>query len=207
MSAQENKLALWAGYAAIAEELGAQYAVYDFKLLYPFEELKVADVQMAITSDPNFSAPLKYNKAVWICYADGALLSQFQLLVGPYGTFYVGDMQPFQPMQVVRCNKSVSIGRVEYSTSGPVADTVVNFVEALPIFMQFTREDIQRPPGTMGAQAMGRAITHWDAFIPGPQGMVKQDDVVVDEDGIKYILDSPNFTNMGYVCALRLATV
>jgi hypothetical protein len=54
---------------------------------------------------------------------------------------------------------------------------------------------------------MGQAITHWTTFIPLPEGTLKQDDVVQDENGIRYIVDAPDFTSIGYVAHLRLITI
>ncbi len=208
-AASENLAKLNAGYAKIADQLGAEYARFPPDLTSPMLDSKSDGVvQVAITSDPNFSAPLKYNKAVWLIYADTNLLIPFNILIGPYGTFYVADNQPFQPFQGVRCNRVVNIGRGSYSTNsdGTVALNVVNYATAIPIFMQFTREDIQKPASSYGIQ-LGRAITHWIGFIPAPQGTIQQDDIITDEDGILYMVDAPDYTNMGYVVALRLATV
>ncbi len=204
----ENQAKLNAGYRRIAAQLGVEYAVYGFQNFNPMaEENFQFFINAAFTADPNFSAPLKHNKAVWICYTDADQIDRTHILVGPYGTFYIGDRQPFQPMQAVRCNRVVNLGRVEYSTGGQLTATVINYAEQLPIFMQFAREDIQKAAGAQNAQQLGRAITHWTVFIPGHDGMIKQDDVMFDQDGIKYVIDAPDFTNMGYVCHVRLATI
>lgn len=203
----ENQLRLYAGYAKIAAQLGHSYALYPHDMLNPLDSGKsVGNVNMSLSADPGFSAPLKYNKAVWISYMDGDLVSPFQFLVGPYGKFYIADKQPFQPMQVVRTNRQVSIGRGQYSTSGPLLESIVDYATDLPVFMQFTREDIQKPASSTGAQ-LGRAITHWTAFIPMLQGYLHQDDIVTDEQQIRYVVDAPDFTNMGYVAHLRLASI
>ena len=202
-----NQRRIYDGFAKIASQLGGDYEVYDFTLFYPVQPgISQRTIPASFTADTNFAAPLKYNKAPWIGYMDGDLVSQFSILVGPYGTFYIGDKQPMVPLQAVRCNKTISIGRVVYSTEGPIEEIVVNYAESIPAFFQFARSEVQRPVG-LAAQTLGRAITHWTAFIPAPQGTLKQDDVITDEDGIKYMLDSPDFTNMGYVCHVRLASI
>jgi hypothetical protein len=207
-SGEQTQLRLYAGHAKIAAILGVDYEVYPFTFDDPTASGKsTGRIKFAVAADPNFSAPLKYNKAVWIAYADGNLLNVNDILVGPYGTFYIGDKQPMQPMQAVRANRLVNIGRGEYSTSGPIVQSVVNYTTGLPIFMQFTREDIQKAATTVATTQLGRAITHWDAFIPATKDSIKQDDVVTDEAGLNYVIDAPNFTNLGYVCHMRLASV
>jgi hypothetical protein len=203
----ENQRKLYDGYVRIAQQLGAVYEVFPFITSYPIN-IGYADVSLpvSIAADNSFTTPLKFNKPAWLAFMDGDLVQQFNFLVGPYGTFYIGDKQPFAPLQVVKCNKLISLGRVVYSTSGPVAETVVNYAEGIPAFFQFKRAEIQRQAG-LAAQTLGRAITHWDAFIPGPQGFLQQDDVITEEDGTTYIIDAPNFTNMGYVCHVRLSSL
>lgn len=203
----ENQAKLYAAYARIAHQLGYEYQTYPFDLLSPIDDSKKGPLlQASFAADPNFSAPLKYNKPVWICYADATNLNQFDFLVGQYGTYYVGDKQPMQPLQAIRTNHIVTLARSIYSTTGQIVDTVVTYAENLPVFMQYNREDIQKPAGNFGSQ-IGRAITHWTTFIPCPIGTIKQDDLMTDEDGISYIIDAPDFTNMGYVCHVRLATI
>jgi len=206
-TALENKAKLDIGYVKIATALGSIYQVFPFLLNSPLEGSST-EVQLSVSADPMFAAPLKYNKAVWIGYADSTLLNVRDFLVGEYGTFYVGDKQPFQPFQLVRTNRLASIGRGEYSVSGAITETVVMFAEKIPVFMQFTREDIQKSAATYSGSQIGRAVTHWTAFIPMPPDSLKQDDVLVDlQDGVTYIIDAPDFTNMGYVCHLRLSTI
>lgn len=207
-TAADNQTQLYQGYDRIAKSLGAVYSVYHFDQLDPLDSAKLDfNIDFAFSADQTFLTPLKFNKPTWFAWADGLRVSPNDFLVGPYGTFYIADKQPMVPMQAVLCNKTIHIGRGIYSTSGPIEEDVVNYATNLPAFMQFNREDIQKPNIAFGQQ-VGRAITHWTAFIPGPKGMILQDDLVTDvETDVRYIVDAPDFTNMGYVVHLRLATV
>jgi hypothetical protein len=198
---------LRAGHIKIADKLGALYTMHPFRLDNPMDSSYAGDqLLVAFAADVAFSAPLKHNKAVWICYADQEQVEPLVFLDGPYGVFYIADKQPYQPMQAVRTNKRLNFGRGEYiQGGGEITQGVVNYATNIPCFMQFAREDIQRPNTSLG-QTMGRAVTHWTTFIPMEQGTLLQDDIATDELGIQYTVDAPDYTNMGYVCHLRLAT-
>lgn len=204
---EQNQQRLYAGYQRIAEQLGTDHVIHPFRMMSPIHANNVgAAIKASFAADPGYKAPLKYNRAVWIGYLDGDLINRFDFLTGAYGTYYIADKQPMQPMQAVRTNHVITLARGTYSTEGDITESVVNYAELLPVFMQFAREDIQRP-NTQFGQQIGRATTHWTAFIPAPEGSIKQDDIAIDEAGIKYVVDAPDFTNAGYAVRLRLATV
>ncbi len=70
--------------------------------------------------------------------------------------------------------------------------------------MQYKREEIKASPFV---NAIGEAITRWLTFIPLPEGTVQQDDVIFDEEGVRYIMDAPDFTGIGYVASIRRANL
>ncbi len=206
---------IYKGYRRTAEAVGFPYEQYraTFSADVTTEDRSPSDldpivsdnrirtINLAIAADKDFTVPNKYHIPTQYCYADGRLLQQFDLLVGDFGTYFVGDMQPLLPIQTVKCNRVIDIGRGIYSTSGPIGQTVNYYATGLPCFMQFTREDIQRTV----ANTIGQAVTHWQVFIPLPEGLIHQDDVVFDEENNRYLVDAPDFTSIGYVARLRLA--
>lgn len=208
MNGTQNQARLWAGYARIAAQLGFENAVYPFALDTPLAEGKSElSLDCAFSADVDFVAPQKYDKPAYYLWADGSQLSLFSFMVGPQGTYYLGDKQPMLPMQAVRCNASVTLGRGGYSETGEITETFTPYATSLPALLQFKREDIQRQAVGFGQQ-IGRAITHWNAFIPAHQGSILQDDILIDEaTSVRYVIDAPDFTHMGYVCHIRLATI
>ncbi|MGZ3295839.1 MAG: hypothetical protein ACXU9D_21525 [Xanthobacteraceae bacterium] len=194
---------LYASYAKLAAKAGFMYDVYRFDepIAVTDELYKIARIPVALAAEKKFAIPNKYQTATWYCYADGRILQPRDILKGPAGTFYIGDMQPNLPIQAVETNHVISIGRGTYDGGD---QTVEFYATGIPVFMQFKREDIKR---SEYAATMGQAITHWTTYIPLPEGMLKQDDVVQDEEGIRYIVDAPDFTSIGYVAHLRLITI
>jgi hypothetical protein len=197
---------IYAGYAKLAAKIGFDYDVFRYvDPIAPMDDIyKINRMPVAFAAEKKFAIPNKYQTPTWYCYADGRLLQPRDILVGKAGTFYIGDMQPLLPIQAIQTNHVVSVGRGTYTTSGSVEQSVEFFATRLPIFMQFKREDIKQ---SQYANTIGQAITHWTAFIPLPEGMLKQDDVVEDEEGIRYVVDAPDFTSIGYAAHLRLITI
>jgi hypothetical protein len=194
---------IYAGYAKLAARQGSMYDVYRFDepIAVTDDIYKIARIPVALAAEKKFAIPNKYQQPVWYCYADGRVLQPRDILIGPVGTFYIGDMQPNLPIQAVETNHVISIGRGSYDGGD---QTVEYYATDIPCFMQFKREDIKQ---SQYATTMGQAITHWTTFIPLPEGTLKQDDVVQDENGIRYIVDAPDFTSIGYVAHLRLITI
>jgi hypothetical protein len=194
---------LYSGYAKTATRIGLVYDQYRSSThLLPLDSSnKIDSFPVAFSADLKFDVSNKYAKPVWYCWADGRKLKQFDFLVGPMGTFFVGDKQTNLPIQAVQTNHVVSLGRVNYTI---IPATVVNYATSIPVFVQFKREEIKASPL---ANVIGEAVTRWLTFIPLPEGTIKQDDVVVDEEGISYVMDAPDFTNIGYVASMRKSSL
>lgn len=194
---------IYAGYAKLAARQGSMYDVYRFDDPIAVTDLsfKIARIPVAFAAEKRFVVPNKYQQPVWYCYADGRILQPRDILIGPKGTFYIGDMQQNLPIQAVETNHVVSVGRGSYDSGD---QNIEFYATGIPCFMQFKREDIKQ---AQYASTMGQAITHWTTFLPLAEGTLKQDDVVEDEDGIRYIVDAPDFTGIGYVAHLRLITI
>jgi hypothetical protein len=193
----------YAGYAKLAAKVGFMYDVYRFDepIAVTDDINKIERIPVALAAEKKFAIPNKYQTPTWYCYADGRLLQPRDILIGPAGTFYIGDMQPNLPIQAVETNHVIAIGRGSYDGGD---QSIEFYATGIPCFMQFKREDIKQ---SQYATTMGQAITHWTTFIPLPEGTLKQDDVVQDENGIRYIVDAPDFTSIGYVAHLRLITI
>jgi len=201
---------IYKGYGKEAEKVGFDYEVFRAaSFLSPTQSAySMGTLKCSFAADEKMSVSNKYQTPTWILRADGNQLEVLDFLVGPYGTFYVASKQPNLPMEAVRCNSAVSIGRVSYDTdpvTGVLAPVVTNYAEALPMFKQYRREDIRRDAST--GEEIGNAITHWRAFIPLPIETLQQGDIIVDENDIKYTVDAPDFTSAGYAANIRLASL
>ena len=210
MDAARIQSVIYKGYGKEATVMGSDYALY--RAASPMTPIQpnnyYGTIRCLFLADAKASVANKYQTPTWILRADGNNLRQFDILIGDYGTFFVASMQPMLPMEAVRCNATISIGRVSYQADpdfGTMVAVTTNYAEGLPMFKQYRREDIRRD-STTGAE-IGNAITHWRAFIPLNNGTLQQGDVITDEKLIQYTVDAPDFTSAGYAANIRLATL
>jgi len=200
---------IYRGYAKEAARIGIDYEIFRGPPMSPIQPAySQGSLPCAFIADAKASVFQKYQTPTWILRADGSQLQVLDILVGPFGTFYVASMQPNLPIEAVRCNSTVSIGRVSYEED-PVTlvlvPVVTNYAEDLPMFKQYRREEIRKDPTT--GQEIGNAATVWRAFIPLVNETMLQGDVITDENAIKYTVDAPDFTSAGYAANIRLASL
>ena len=191
---------IWAGYAKAAEKAGRTYSVYRAAIpVSPIEAgNKIAELPCLFAAEKRFEVPNKYKIPTRYLFADGAQLQQRDILVGPYGTFYVGDMQPNLPLQAVWCNDVISIDRPVYQGTTLVPEQVAF---GLPIFKQLKKVDVKRPE--FGANTSGTAIAEFFGFLPVEPGTVRQHDVITDQSGAIFELDTIDNTEIGVVVTFR----
>jgi hypothetical protein len=200
---------IYRGYAKEAAHIGIDYEIFRGPPMTPMQSAySQGSLPCAFLADAKASVSMKYQTPTWILRADGSQLDVLDILVGPFGTFYVASMQPSLPLEAVRCNTTVSIGRVSYQqdpVSGVLMPVVTNYAEGLPMFKQYRREEIRKDPTT--GQEIGNATTVWRAFIPLANESLLQGDVIIDENNINYTVDAPDFTSAGYAANIRLASL
>ena len=198
---------IYAGNAKTAMKAGLPYAHYrapdPLNPLGPPNLLDPINVVFSTLTRP-FMAYAKWSDETWIAHADGRLLQPRDFLIGPAGTFYIGDMQPLLPIQAVRCtHTAVTIVRPGYSTNGSLAQQSVVVASGLPIHLKLKSVNVKVPLGA--ANTAGVGVSNWLAFIPMENETLKRNDVITDTEGVQYEVDAPAWTPMGYVAQVRLA--
>ncbi len=196
---------IYAGYARQAEHVGQSYR--HFRSDAPIDptdtafELDPIKVSFSTLTRP-FMAYAKWSDETWIAWADGRLLLPRDFLIGPAGTFYIGDMQPLLPIQAVRCtHNAVTIERPT-PTIGEAPEVVAT---NLPFHLKLKSVNVKPPVGAGASTTAGIGISNWWAFIPMAETALKRNDVITDGEGVQYEVDAPAWTPMGYVAQVRLA--
>ena len=196
---------IYRGYKRAASKVGTPYAVY--RAAVPINPIAPAnhvdDVNCFFGPNPNFILPHKFKIPARSLYTDGSVLVQGDILVGDYGTFFVGDMQPLLPLQMIRCNDSVGITRLTYITVHQVLTAVAT---ALPAFKQLKKVDQKPVSGVGGATTASTAVSEFFLFLPIPSGVVKQNDIITDKAGNVYTLDTIDNTEIGVVVTMHQAS-
>jgi hypothetical protein len=205
MNGTQIQAQIYAGYGKTAKRIGFPYAHYraDSPLDALNDSNRLDDIFVAFsTLTRPFVATAKWSDETMLCWADGRQLAPRDILVGPDGTFYIGDMGPQLPIQVVRCTHvAASITRSD-PTLG--VDAVV-VASNLPICLKLKSVNVKPLPGAGAASTGGIGISNWLAFIPMAEATLKRNDIIIDGEGVQYEVDAPSWTPMGYVAQVRLA--
>ncbi len=202
MNGEKLQRLIYKGYALEAKITGYDYDVYrSSSPMNPTAASKlVTTLKCSFWADEKAAVANKYQTPTWLLRADGNQLERFDFLIGPFGTFFVASKQPTLPMEAILCNNVVDIYHIDYSSGVPLQNI---YAQGLPIFKQYRREDIRRDATGL---EIGNATTHWRAFIPLQNHVLKQGDIITDEEGISYTMDAPDFTSVGYAANMRLAS-
>lgn len=197
---------IYAGTGKAAKKVGEVHM--HFRSATPLNPLDPANLLDPInvvfsTLTRPFKAYAKWSDETWIAHADGRLLQPRDFLVGPGGTFYVGDMQPLLPIQAVRCTHTAArIERPIYVT-GSLQQGSELIASGLPFGLKLKSVNVKIPIGA--ANTAGVGISNWLAFIPMAETTLKRNDLITDTEGVQYEVDAPAWTPMGYVAQVRLA--
>ena len=205
MNGTDLQTRIYAGYAKAAAHVGQPYSIYRAETpISPLEAGNlIGEVNCFFAADQKFSSVHKYKEPSRYMWADGRELQQLDILVGPYGTFFVGDMQPNLPMQAIRCNDSISVNRPTY-VSGVIVDGDL-IASALPCFRQLKKVDQKPVASAFGASTASTPIGEWFVYAPIDWTMLKQNDLVIDESGRRYTISTIDPTEIGAVIVIRQA--
>ncbi len=193
---------IYAGYTKAASKVGQPYSIYRAET--PFSPLEagnlIGEVNCFFAADQKFTSVHKYKIPDRYMWADGRELQQRDILVGPYGTFFVGDMQPNLPIQVIRCNDTIKIERTFYV--GVILDADLIAV-SVPCFRQLKKVD-QKPVRDMfGASNSATPIGEWFCYVPIDWTLLHQGDIVTDSTERKYDISVIDQTEIGTVLVIR----
>lgn len=193
---------VYRGYGIAAQRIGYPYAVYRAaSMISPIAvgNRILTALYASFTTGFDFKSYSKPLAADCIAIVDGSQVQTGDWMVGQAGTFYIADMQPTLPIAAIQCNRTISIVRPGYSTvsSTPVSETII--ASGFPAF---------GITSTRGRTQSGIPIqTQSDSGIHGMRyylnshtvGDIRIEDVIVDENGDRFVIDSAAPTAFGYI--------
>jgi hypothetical protein len=193
---------IYAGYARDAQHTGLLYSVYrpDTPILPTDLSYLVGTAYCRFAAEKRFEVPHKYKEPTYYLYADGRELEKGDFLVSDDATYFIADKQALLPMQAVRCNDVVSIGRLRYVDITQVEDPIAT---AYPIFRQLKKLDQKPVSSTYGASTGATPIAEWFVYVPIDWTLLKQGDIVTDQTGRRYAIGSIDPTEIGAVLVMR----
>ena len=208
MNGEALQAIIYAGYGKAAAKTGRVYDHY--RAASPISPLEAGNllgtIDCLFAAEKKFEVPHKFKEPTRYLYADGSLLQQRDILVGPYGTFFVGDMQPNLPIQAIRCNDSISVNRpvYQYGTQIEVVDGELIASEC-PCFRQLKKIDQKPVNSAYGASTAATPVGEWFAHVPIDWTLLKQNDIVTDQTGRRYTVSTIDPTEIGTVLVMRQA--
>lgn len=144
-----------------------------------------------------------YGSPVWYALADGRLMKVGDYLVGQVGTFYVASMQALLPIQVVECNRVVTVFRPQQQAGAGVVpyggNTESNQTALITGWPCSILANAKADNGTVKLPGDTRSAW-WNLLLPPlPFGLIlKNDDVVQDDIGNRFVISSAELTDMGW---------
>lgn len=211
MDAARIQQKIYAGYGKSAERLGFATRVYRADCaMEPLADANLVTTLKASfnAEDMTYSKASKYGHPTWFCVADGRQLKVGDILASDQdGTFFVAAMQSMLPILVVQANAVVTISRMAarksvgvQSYSGPTAANEEPRMAGWPAsILQGGRgehNDTKLPADTR--------TPAWNILLPYSPGVaVRTSDIVTDQHGRRYGLQSAELTDLGWRLTAR----
>jgi hypothetical protein len=190
------------GYGIAAQRIGFPCSVYrPASMLNPVGGTPLyTNVMAGFTTGSEYS---RYNKPKvpdWTALLDGTNIQIGDWFVGAQGTFYIADMQKILPIAAIRCNRTVSIVRPTYTVTGVMEQVDSTIATALPVFAYTSRDKATAPSAFPSPTESAAGMPVMEFYINAHTiGQILKNDVIVDENGDRYVIDAPTFTSFGFV--------
>lgn len=172
----------------------------------------LATIPVWITADAKGmgTRPFTYAKPVCFGMFDPVVVNDGDYFVGPFGTFFVASSDGVMPMQLVRCNQTVTVSR---PTDGPVGSSFYGGVAVgSTLLTSWPASVIQGTKGEKGETALpGDTRLAWAAVLLPSTGDVEilPGDVITTEQTTPmiYTVSSCELTPLGWRLSAATAVV
>lgn len=208
MDGQTIQAKQFRGYAIAAAKVGFPFSQYRpgiaANAIAPENLLQVLSASFN-AEDMQYGKPNKYGKPTWYCIADGTQLAVGDYLQGAQGTFFIAAMQPLLPILAVECNRTVSIFRPQQIAGvGAVGYGGNTTAAQMPLAQNWPVSLLQASKVETGAVKLPGDARQgaWTMLLSAlPTGAtLKNDDVVTDDLGNRYLIYSAELTDLGWRC-------
>jgi hypothetical protein len=194
---------IYGGYAKAAQRIGFPCSVYrSASMINPIAigNRIFTNFYASFAVDFNFAQYNRPHIPDWKAMIDGRVLLHGDWVVGQQGTFYIADLQETLPIAAVQCTRNVSIVRPTYTTTGALEQTETTIASQFPVYGFTSRNKAKAPAGFPTS-------SETEAGVPGMQfyvnsqivGAIQKNDVIIDENGLRFVVDSPTFSSFGYI--------
>src|SRR5690348_16724962 len=194
------------GYAIAAAKIGLPFQQHRaLRASDPISpETLLGTLQASFNAeDMLYGKPNKYGKPTWFCIADGTQLAVGDYLQADSGTFFIAAMQPLLPILAVECNRTVTVYRPQQQTGvgavgygGNTASNQTAIASNWPASLLQAAKAANNPIGLPGD---GKQAS-WALLMPAIPGgvVIKNNDIVTDDLGSRYLVYSAELTDLGW---------
>ncbi len=201
---------IYKGYGAAAAVLGSVYSQYrPTNALAPIGAA-IATPNVAFNAeDMQFKRPSKYGKPTWFALFDASAAQVGDYLVGGEGAFFIAAMQLMLPVLVVSCNRTIAVSRPQQQTGIGAVSYGGNTVAAeTPLMTGWPASVLQGTKGEKSDVALpGDTRTPWwSILLPYFTGItIMPADIITDDLGRRYVVSSPELTDLGWRITASMA--
>lgn len=206
MDATTLQAKVYSGYGKAALRIGKPSQVFHpIDPLAPLFQSQVS-VDAAFTQDMQFSKPNKYGQATWWCLADAAHFSAGDYLQNEDGIWFIAAKQHLLPILAVGCNRTISVKRVTQDGSfGAKGYGGTTPEKEIPIMQGWPASVLQGTKGEKNPAALPQdeRIPWWSILLPhfkdfATEIIIKVSDIITDDLGRRYVVSSPELTDLGW---------
>jgi hypothetical protein len=167
--------------------------------------LGIITAQFATDPGTTFAKPSQYGKPDWYGAFDATFVAVSDYLVGPQGTFFVVATERLNAPHVIRCNHIISVARAADTLaagssgvySGSAVETAEPFMIGWPCYCGMLSTGRGSQPSGM-ALPSDTKLPEASIFLPGTCPELRFNDIVSDDNGVRYTLNSVELSPLGY---------
>lgn len=221
---------LWKGYAKVACKQGLLSGIYrPDNAQSPFAN-KVGNIFVVYTNSYGFAKPDRFGVSTMFGVFDGSLVRQGDYLVTPpfddtrtdplrsfsntgdpqfHDVFYIASIDLNAPCLLVETHRTISVSRVIQSTSKGFIGNI-SAVNETVLLSGWRASILQGTKGEKNATElpMDVRLPWWTITLPSYAGVViKEGDIIRDDLGRKYLVSSPELTQLGWRITASLERV
>ena len=193
---------IYDGYSKAAERIGLATSIFrPASATTPLASL-IGTTFASFTQNLEYSKFNKYGNSTWTALHDGSLTTPGDYMINSEGTWFIGAQQLTLPILAVQCNRVISVLRPTQPTGvgavgygGDIVGTEAVLMQGWPASVLQGSKGEKNPAGIPGDER----LPWWELLFPSFPGVIlNTSDVITDDLGRRYIISSPELTDLGW---------
>ena len=157
---------------------------------------------VSFTQNFEYSKFNKYGVAIWTAIFDGTDIQPGDYMCTEDGTWFIAAMQPLLPIMAVECNRIIDVVRVSQSDSfGAIGYSGDTPETEEPVMCGWPCSILQGTKGEKNPNQLpgDERTPWWVILLPAYECVtLKTSDIIKDDLGRRYVISSPELTDLGW---------